>query len=107
MRAAYATMSIDIFRVTQHTLPACHVRDYPGSTAKAQEDVLTLHVKQYTPLDQGESVPSDAITLIAAHACGYPKVCIAPSDNRKRGNRALCPGQARISVGHRRKKYIF
>ncbi|KAB8067224.1 Alpha/Beta hydrolase protein [Aspergillus leporis] len=71
-------MSIDIFRVTQHTLPACHVRDYPGSTAKAQEDVLTLHVKQYTPLDQGESVPSDAITLIAAHACGYPKELYEP-----------------------------
>ncbi|KOC10056.1 hypothetical protein AFLA70_22g005341 [Aspergillus flavus AF70] len=71
-------MSTDIFKVTEHTAPASHIREYPGSTARSQEEVLSLHVKQYTPLDQDHITSSDAITVIAAHACGYPKELYEP-----------------------------
>lgn len=67
-------MSETIFKVTEHTVPASHIREYPGSTSGSQEAVLNLHVKQYTPLDQIHSTSDDAITLIAAHGVGFPKV---------------------------------
>ncbi|KAE8352709.1 Alpha/beta hydrolase family-domain-containing protein [Aspergillus coremiiformis] len=71
-------MSAGTFKITEHTVPACHIREYPGSTAKSQEEALSLHVKQYTPLDQHGPVPSDAVTVIAAHACGFPKELYEP-----------------------------
>ncbi|KAE8400208.1 Alpha/Beta hydrolase protein [Aspergillus pseudonomiae] len=71
-------MAVYIFKVTEHTAPAGHIREYPGSTARSQEEVLSLHVKQYTPLDQGHTIPTDAITVIATHACGYPKELYEP-----------------------------
>lgn len=41
-------MSSEKFTITEHVVPGCHIREYPGSTVQ-QEDVLGLHVKQYTP----------------------------------------------------------
>lgn len=66
-------MSTEKFIVTEHFVPGCHIREYPGSTV-SQEDVLELHVKQYTPKNQPQHVPADAITFIAAHGVGLPKV---------------------------------
>ena len=50
-----------------------YIREYPGATAEAQENSLYLHIKQYSPLDQPESL-AGAATIIAAHANGFPKV---------------------------------
>ena len=61
------------FNVTSHIIPACYIREYAGSTVD-QEDQLHLHVKQYTPLDIPDPVPAGAVTIIAAHAVGFPKV---------------------------------
>lgn len=66
-------MSSEKFNVTEHAVPGCHIREYPGSTVH-QEDILKLHVKQYTPKNQAEPVPADAITIIAAHGAALPKV---------------------------------
>lgn len=66
-------MSSENFTVTEHAVPGCHIREYPGSTVH-QEDILNLHVKQYTPKNQAEPVPADAITIIAAHGAALPKV---------------------------------
>lgn len=93
-------MSTDIFKVTEHTAPAGHIREYPGSTARSQEEVLSLHVKQYTPLDQNHSIASDAITVIAAHACGYPKVSLTISNYSNGGMRALWPWIS-LNIGNR------
>ncbi|KAB8228254.1 uncharacterized protein BDW43DRAFT_316106 [Aspergillus alliaceus] len=71
-------MSTDIFHVTEHTAPACHIREYPGSTVRSQEEALALHVKQYTPLEQADPIPVNAITIIAAHAYGFPKELYKP-----------------------------
>lgn len=65
-------MSTEKFTITDHLVPANHIREYPGSTVN-QEDVLKIHVKQYTPKRDGP-VPEDAITFIAAHGVGLPKV---------------------------------
>lgn len=63
-------MSSEHFTVTEHVVPGCYLREYPGSTIH-QEDLLKLHVKQYTP----KRPPSpDAVTVIAAHGAGLPKV---------------------------------
>ncbi|PWY66005.1 hypothetical protein BO70DRAFT_356633 [Aspergillus heteromorphus CBS 117.55] len=73
-------MSTARFRVTEHTIPACHIREYAGSTVQ-QEDVLHLHVKQYTPhthRSNPKPVPAHAVTLIAAHAVGFPKELYEP-----------------------------
>jgi hypothetical protein len=71
-------MSNDKFIITEHLVPGCHIREYPGSTLH-QEDVLNIHVKQYTPRDQAQPVPADAITFIAAHGVALPKVIIISS----------------------------
>ena len=70
-------MSLSIFRVQEHTVPCQYVRDYPGATLENQEDDLFLHVKQYTPLDQSYS-QTGAITIIGAHANGFPKELYEP-----------------------------
>nr|7DBL_A Chain A, acyl-CoA hydrolase MpaH' [Penicillium brevicompactum]7DBL_B Chain B, acyl-CoA hydrolase MpaH' [Penicillium brevicompactum]7DBL_C Chain C, acyl-CoA hydrolase MpaH' [Penicillium brevicompactum]7DBL_D Chain D, acyl-CoA hydrolase MpaH' [Penicillium brevicompactum] len=69
-------MSTEKFTITEHLVPGSHIREYPGSTVN-QEDVLKIHVKQYTPKREGP-VPDDAITFIATHGVGLPKELYEP-----------------------------
>ncbi len=66
-------MSPKYFKIKSHILPCQYIREYPRATAQNQEDDLHLHIKQYTPLDQIDRQPR-AITIIGAHANGFPKV---------------------------------
>lgn len=66
-------MSSSVFDVKTHILPGQYIREYPRATLDDQEAKLLLHVKQYTPREQ-KDVPSNAITIIGAHANGFPKV---------------------------------
>ena len=61
------------FNITEHVVDAQHIREYPSATADNQEDILSLHVRQYTPIDKSKSTPN-AVTIIGAHANGFPKV---------------------------------
>ena len=70
-------MSSSIFRVQEHTIPCQYIREYPGATLENQEDDLSLHVKQYTPLDQSYG-QTGAITIIGTHANGFPKELYEP-----------------------------
>ena len=70
-------MSSSIFKVQEHTVPCQYIREYPGATLESQEDDLLLHVKQYIPLDPSHSQPG-AITIIGAHANGFPKELYEP-----------------------------
>ena len=54
-------------------LPCSYIREYPLATADGQEDTLHLAIKQYTPLDNLSPQKGD-VTIIAAHANGFPKV---------------------------------
>ena len=67
-------MSAINFSITEHTIPAGHIREYAGSTANSQEEVLHLHVKQYRPLEKSRPLSSNAVTIIAAHGVGLAKV---------------------------------
>lgn len=67
-------MSSNNFRISEHIVPGGHIREYAGSTAGRQEDVLRLHVKQYTPLNPPEPLSPEAVTIIAAHGVGLAKV---------------------------------
>jgi hypothetical protein len=69
-------MSISTFRIQEHTLPCAYIREYPFATADSQEDTLHLAIKQYTPLDNLSPQKGD-VTIIAAHANGFPKVAQA------------------------------
>jgi hypothetical protein len=81
------------FRVVEHVVPSQHIREYPAATAHAQEDVLNLAVKQYIPLDNPNPQPGD-VTILAAHANGFPKVCTIFRLTRV-GNRLLYPSEFR------------
>ncbi|KAH7559382.1 Alpha/beta hydrolase family-domain-containing protein [Bipolaris maydis] len=70
-------MSSTYFRIDEHKVPASHIRGFPRSTATKQEEVLHLAVKQYTPLSNKSPKPGD-ITIIAAHANGFPKELYEP-----------------------------
>jgi len=83
------------FRVQEHTVPTCHIREYPAATAHSQEEVLHLHVKQYTPLDATEFAP-DAITLVGAHAVGCSK---ASHLTRLLGHKLIAAGALRATMG--------
>ena len=63
----------DYFNIQTHILPGQYIREYPAATADNQEDTLKLHIKQYTP-QREEPCPDGAVTIIAAHANGFPKV---------------------------------
>jgi hypothetical protein len=66
-------MSSDSFSITRHKVPCQHIREYPKATAREQEDTLYLEVKQYIPLNNPSPQLGD-VTIIAAHANGFPKV---------------------------------
>jgi hypothetical protein len=66
-------MSAHLFRVENHIVPCQHIREYPRATAGEQEAVLHLAAKQYIPLDNLRPRPGD-VTIIGAHANGFPKV---------------------------------
>ena len=61
------------FRVVEHLIEAQHIREYPAATATSQEEPLKLHIRQYAPNEPLEA-PEDAVTIIGAHANGFPKV---------------------------------
>ncbi|PGH12355.1 hypothetical protein AJ80_06765 [Polytolypa hystricis UAMH7299] len=65
------------FRIIEHVFPCQHIRDYPGATATEQEQVLSLSVKQYVPVDNPNPQPGD-ITIIGAHANAFPKELYEP-----------------------------
>ncbi|XP_044715557.1 alpha/beta hydrolase family domain-containing protein [Hirsutella rhossiliensis] len=67
------------FDVREHKVPACHIREYAGSTAASQEEVLYLHVKQYTPLPAlSGAQEKDALTIIATNGVGLSKELYEP-----------------------------
>lgn len=66
-------ISSPCFKVKEHVLPCQYIREYPGATLHDQEDPLELHINQYTPLDKSAHRPG-ALTIIGAHANGFPKV---------------------------------
>ncbi|TKA79379.1 hypothetical protein B0A55_02845 [Friedmanniomyces simplex] len=70
-------MSAAIFRITEHSVPTSHIREYPRSTADDQEDVLHLAVKQYTPKESSFRAQSE-VTVIGGHANGFPKELYEP-----------------------------
>lgn len=65
------------FRIVHHVLPGQYIREYPQATSTTQEDTLVLHVNQYIPRDNPHSQPGD-VTIVGAHANGFPKVCQKP-----------------------------
>jgi hypothetical protein len=71
---ANMTMSSQIFKIVEHTIDCQHIREYARATSTSQEDVLHLAVKQYIPLDNLNPQEGD-LTIIGAHANGFPKVC--------------------------------
>lgn len=66
-----------MFEIRQHTLCAQHVREYARATSHDQNQELQLAVKQYIPIDNANPQPGD-VTVIAAHANGYPKELYEP-----------------------------
>lgn len=65
------------FKIYEHTVPTCHIREYARATAEDQEDELHLAVKQYTPLESGNK-KQRSVTIIGAHANGFPKELYEP-----------------------------
>jgi hypothetical protein len=61
------------FNIKEHILEAQHIRHFARATNTSQEDVLRLAIKQYTPKDNLHPASGD-VTIIGAHANGFPKV---------------------------------
>lgn len=66
-------MAAALFNVKEHIIDASHIREFAYATANSQDAALKLHVKQYTPKDNPSPQRGD-VTLIGAHANGFPKV---------------------------------
>lgn len=75
-------MSSGPFRIVEHVVPCQYIREYPQATSNEQEDVLHLAVKQYIPFDNPNPQRGD-VTIIAAHANGFPKVNLSVYPERR------------------------
>lgn len=62
-----------VYQVIEHTCSCQHIREYPNGVKSGCEGLLKVAVKQYKPLLPLE-LPIDAVTVIATHANGFPKV---------------------------------
>lgn len=69
-------MSSEFYKIQEHTIEASHIRGFARATSTNQEEALQLAIKQYTPLNNTSPKPGD-ITIIAAHANAFPKVCLS------------------------------
>ncbi|RAH66006.1 alpha/beta hydrolase [Aspergillus aculeatinus CBS 121060] len=65
------------FRVVEHTARCQNVRERLGAVKAGHENELKLAVKQYIPLDNPSPQEGD-ITIIGAHANGFPKELYEP-----------------------------
>lgn len=65
------------FDIVEHVIPCQHIRAYPRATAHKQEELMHLSEKQYIPHDNRDAQIGD-VTIIGAHAQGFPKVFSAP-----------------------------
>ncbi|KAL4914424.1 Alpha/beta hydrolase family-domain-containing protein [Aspergillus aurantiobrunneus] len=65
------------FRVVEHTVRCQNVRERLGAVKPGYENELRLAVKQYVPLDNPSPGEGD-VTLIGAHANGFPKELYEP-----------------------------
>ncbi|KAL2822283.1 Alpha/beta hydrolase family-domain-containing protein [Aspergillus cavernicola] len=70
-------MSQSRFRVIEHTARCQNIRERPGAVKPGHENDLRLAVKQYIPLDNPSPREGD-VTLIGAHANGFPKELYEP-----------------------------
>lgn len=77
-------MSAHLFRIAEHVVPSQHIREYPRATAHEQEDILNLAVKQYTPLNNLDPQLGN-VTIIGAHANGFPKVPLSGQEELMHG----------------------
>ncbi|KAH8171147.1 alpha/beta hydrolase family protein [Sarocladium implicatum] len=66
-----------LYHIREHTIAASHIREYARATSNSQDEQLSLSVKQYTPKDNPNPQHGD-ITIIAAHANGFPKELYEP-----------------------------
>ena len=71
-------MSDSPFLIKEHVISSQYIREYPGATLHDQEDDFKLHIKQYIPKHESQSSPG-AVTIIGAHANGFPKVLSPPT----------------------------
>lgn len=63
------------FHIKEHTIDAAYIREYARATSNSQDETLVQHVKQYIPKDNPNPQKGD-VTLIGAHANGFPKVSL-------------------------------
>lgn len=69
-------MVLSPFLITEHVIDCQHIREYPRAT-RAENGVLKLAVKRYTPRSNPNPQPGD-VTIIGAHGSGFPKVGHTP-----------------------------
>lgn len=55
-----------------------HIREYPRATSHSQEEPIRIAIKQYIPKDNLNPQSGD-VTIIGAHANGFPKVSVFSS----------------------------
>jgi pimeloyl-ACP methyl ester carboxylesterase len=65
------------FNITEHVVDGAYIREYPRGMRTSQEAVPKIHVNEYTPKDNPSPQPGD-ITIIGAHANGFPKELYEP-----------------------------
>ena len=65
------------YRVVEHVVRCQHTRDRPAGAERGCDNDLRLHVKQYIPTSNPSPKPSD-VTIIGAHANGFPKEVYEP-----------------------------
>ena len=65
------------FTITPHTTRTQHTRDRPAGAERGRHNDLCLHVNQYVPKDNPSPKAGD-VTLIGAHANGFPKELYEP-----------------------------
>ena len=68
-----------LFKIEEHVVPCQHIREYRRATADTNEDVLQLHIKQYTPWTNLEPRSGD-VTIIGGHGNGFVKVGCPPRE---------------------------
>lgn len=95
----YGSMTMStLFRQVEHTISGSHTREYLGATANGDDHVPKLAVKQYIPLSNPRPQPGD-VTIIGAHANGFPKVSPLPALHQIFQELTIPSGAVRTSLG--------
>ena len=98
-------VSRDLWTVTEHVIPAAHMRGYSRGVKQGKEGQLRLAIKQYVP--KSREPKSDDITIVFTHESGSCKEIYEPMIDELLGQNLPIRAAWGMDIAHHGASYLL